>query len=68
MTEEEYQNLIQKIKDLDLKLEEYKQIFKTKKPRITKKNKEEYKYFNFDVNQVVASIYPGLQNDVQNQK
>lgn len=68
MTEEEYQNLIQKIKDLDLKLEEYKQIFKTKKPRITKKNKEEYKYFNFDVNQVVASIYPELQNDVQNQK
>ena len=32
MTEEEYQNLIQKIKDLDLKLEEYKQIFIHKKP------------------------------------
>ena len=30
MTEEEYQNLIQKIKDLDLKLEEYKQIFNSR--------------------------------------
>lgn len=50
-------------------LEEYKQVFKTRKPRITKKNIENNLYFNFDIMTVVDSIYPGLKKDeVQNTK
>lgn len=69
LTDEEYKSLINQIEQLDSKLEEYKQIFKTKKPRITKKDIENNICFNFDITTVVENIYPGAQkNDVQNTK
>lgn len=69
LTEEDYQSLINKIEQLDKTLEEYKQVFKTKKPRITKKDIENNSCFNFDIELVVQNIYPGLKKDeVQNTK
>ena len=69
LSEEEYQSLINKIEQLDKTLEEYKQVFKTKKPRITKKDIENNSCFNFDIELVVQNIYPGLKKDeVQNTK
>ena len=50
-------------------LEEYKQIFKTKKPNITKKDVESNVCFNFDITTVVENIYPGIKkHEIPNTK
>ena len=69
LSEEEYQDLIKQIEELDQMLEEYKQVFKTKKPSITKKDIESNVCFNFDIASVVENIYPGIKkHEVPNTK
>ena len=69
LTEEEYQDIINKINELDKTLNEYKEIFKTKKPKITKKIIESNTCFNFEILNVVESIYQGVKkNEIHNTK
>lgn len=68
LTKEEYEKLLNDIKELDKTLEEYKRIFKTEKPRISKRSLKNGDYFNFDIGKVVTNIYPGLQDEIQNTK
>lgn len=69
LTEEEYQDIINKINELDKILNEYKEIFKTKKPKITKKIIESNTCFNFEILNVVESIYQGVKkNEIHNTK
>ena len=69
LTEEEYQDIINKINELDKTLNEYKEIFKTKKPKITKKIIESNTCFNFEILNVVESIYKGVKkNEIHNTK
>lgn len=68
LSKEEYEKLLNDIKDLDKTLEDYKKIFKTEKPRISKRSLKNGDYFNFDIGKVVTNIYSGLQNEVQNTK
>ena len=69
LSEKEYQDIIDKINELDQTLNEYKEIFKTKKPKITKKIIESNTCFNFEILNVVESIYQGVKkNEVHNTK
>lgn len=69
LTEEEYQDIINKINELDQTLNEYKELFKTRKPKITKKIIENNTCFNFEILNVVESIYQGVKkNEVHNTK
>lgn len=69
LTEEEYQDIINKINELDQTLNEYKELFKTRKPKITKKIIESNTCFNFEILNVVESIYQGVKkNEVHNTK
>lgn len=69
LSEKEYQDIIDKINELDQTLNEYKEIFKTKKPKITKKTIESNTCFNFEILNVVESIYQGVKkNEVHNTK
>ena len=69
LSEKEYQDIIDKINEIDQTLNEYKEIFKTKKPKITKKIIESNTCFNFEILNVVESIYQGVKkNEVHNTK
>lgn len=69
LTEEEYQDIINKINELDQTLNEYKELFKTRKPKITKKIIESNTCFNFEILNVVESIYQGVKkNEIHNTK
>lgn len=65
---DEYSDILLKIIELDDTLENYKQIFKTRKPNIIEKNINNKIYFNFEIKKVVESIYPGLLNEISNKK
>lgn len=66
LTEEEYKDLINRILNLDATLDEYKELFKTRK--VPKRNIND-KCLNYEIETVVESIYQGVKkNEVQNKK
>ena len=69
LTDEEYQDTIDKVSESDQTLNEYKEIFKAKKPKITKKIIESNTCFNFEILNVVENIYQGVKkNEIHNTK
>ena len=57
LSDEEYREVIEKIKYLDKRLDDYKKIFKDKKPLIDKKTIRDNIGFNYFIEEVVDSIY-----------
>lgn len=68
LSEKEYKEIIEKINEIENILIKYKEIFKTKKPNITKQIIESNTCFNFEILNVVESIYQGKKDEIQNTK